>query len=542
MLPLEIGRAIDCIHGIRQVEFERLTGILIRACICVIMTIALQWIMQLLNNRMSFRVVRDLRNSAFRRLQVLPLRTLDKQSAGDIVSRVIADADQVADGLLLGFTQLFTGVMTILGTLAFMLRLQATVALAVILITPLSFFVARFISTHTYEMFHRMSQTRGRQTALINEMISGQKVVQAFGQQKAVQGRFDSINRQLKEESLKATFYSSLTNPATRFVNSTAYAGVALIGGLTAIGGGMSVGALTSLLSYANQYTKPFNEISGVITELQNALACASRLFELIESEAQESDAIPQVDLREVSGQVDIKDVFFSYRTDMPLIEHFNLAVRPGMRVAIVGPTGCGKTTLINLLMRFYDADSGSIEIDATDIRKVTRSSLRSQYGMVLQDTWLRTGTIRENLKLGNPEASDEEMIEKAKAAHADSFIRKLPQGYDTVIGSEGGSLSQGQMQLLSITRVMLCNPAMLILDEATSSIDTRTEQYIQEAFRMMMENRTSFIVAHRLSTIEGADIILVMQNGKILETGTHRELLKKGGFYARLYNSQFAA
>lgn len=540
-IPILIGKAIDKIVSPGHVQFAAigrlLTGIVLLTAAAALM----QWVMNLENNKVTFHVVRDLRKEAFDHLNVLPLSYLDAHPTGEIVSRIIADVDQVADGLLLGFTQLFTGLVTILGTLLFMLSLNPGITLLVVVLTPLSLLMARYIARHTYSMFRLQSETRGEQTAFINEMVENQKVVQAFTHEKEALNRFDEINGRLERCSLRATFFSSLTNPCTRFVNSVVYAGVGLTGALTVISGGMTVGGLSCFLSYANQYTKPFNEISGVVTELQNALACAGRLFELIDQPAQTADAADAVAPEQVSGQVRLSDVCFSYVPEKPLIHHFDLDVQPGKRVAIVGPTGCGKTTLINLLMRFYDVDSGRICLDGTDIRQMTRSSLRRCYGMVLQETWLKEGTIRENIKMGRPDATDEEMTAAAKAAHAHSFIKRFPLGYDTPIGEDGGSLSQGQKQLLCIARVMLCRPSMLILDEATSSIDTRTELKIQDAFSKLMEGRTSFIVAHRLSTIRDADIILVMRDGQIVEQGRHEELLARNGFYAKLYNSQFA-
>ena len=539
-IPILVGRAIDYIIGKGLVDFENILAILIQIGVTAAVTAVLQWIMNTINNKVTYQVVRDVRNQAFEKIQILPLKFLDEHAYGGIVSRVIADVDQFADGLLMGFTQLFTGVVTILITLVFMLTIHPGITLVVVGLTPLSLLVARFIAKRTYIMFRQQSETRAEQTALIDEMVGNQKVVQAFSYESEVQERFDEINERLEKCSLRATFFSSLTNPCTRFVNSVVYAGVALAGGLAVISGGMTVGGLTSFLSYANQYTKPFNEISGVITELQNALACAARIFELIEEEPQIPDAPEAGVLTHPEGRVDLKNVDFSYDPSRRLIENLNLDVKPGQRIAIVGPTGCGKTTLINLLMRFYDVDGGSISVEGTDIRKITRKSLRENYGMVLQETWLMAGTIRENIKLGRPEATDEEMIAAAKACYAHGFIRRLSDGYDTVIGEDGGSLSQGQKQLLSIARVMLCHPAMLILDEATSSIDTRTEIRIQDAFAKLMEGRTSFIVAHRLSTIQNADRILVMRDGRIIEQGKHEELLEKKGFYYELYQSQF--
>ena len=540
-VPVLVGEAIDLILGPGQVDFTGIAALLVRIAWIVAVTALLQWLMNTINNKITYQVVRDVRDEAFCRIQILPLKYLDAHPHGEIVSRVIADVDQFADGLLMGFTQLFTGVVTILGTLCFMLSIHPGITLVVVLLTPISLFVASFIARRTYAMFKLQSETRGRQTAIIDEMIGSQKTVQAFSHEKASLDQFDEVNDQLAKYSLRATFFSSITNPATRFVNSVVYAGVGLTGALVAIGGGITVGNLTCLLSYANQYTKPFNEISGVVTELQNALACAGRIFELIEQEPQVPEEPDAAVLSDVKGHVSLQDVSFSYDPDRPLIGGLNLSVKPGQRIAIVGPTGCGKTTLINLLMRFYDVDGGAIAVEGEDIRTVTRRSLRSSYGMVLQETWLKTGTIRENIKMGRPDATDDEMIEAAKASHAHGFIRRLPKGYDTFITEDGGSLSQGQKQLLCIARVMLCRPPMLILDEATSSIDTRTELKVQEAFDRLMRGRTTFIVAHRLSTIREADKILVMRDGHIVEQGRHEELLKKGGFYAELYNSQFA-
>ena len=540
-VPVLVGEAIDLILGPGQVDFTGIAALLVRIAWIVAVTALLQWLMNTINNKITYQVVRDVRDEAFRKIQILPLKYLDAHPHGEIVSRVIADVDQFADGLLMGFTQLFTGIVTILGTLCFMLSIHPGITLVVVLLTPISLFVASFIARRTYAMFKLQSETRGRQTALIDEMIGGQKTVQAFSREKASLDQFDEVNDQLAKYSLRATFFSSITNPATRFVNSVVYAGVGLTGALVAIGGGITVGNLTCLLSYANQYTKPFNEISGVVTELQNALACAGRIFDLIEQEPQVPEEPDAAVLSNVKGHVSLQDVSFSYDPDRPLIGGLNLAVKPGQRIAIVGPTGCGKTTLINLLMRFYDVDGGAIAVEGEDIRTVTRRSLRSSYGMVLQETWLKTGTIRENIKMGRPDATDDEMIAAARASHAHGFIRRLPKGYDTFITEDGGSLSQGQKQLLCIARVMLCHPSMLILDEATSSIDTRTELKVQEAFDRLMRGRTTFIVAHRLSTIREADKILVMRDGHIVEQGRHEELLKKGGFYAELYNSQFA-
>ena len=544
-VPVLIGRAIDLIVGPGQVDMPGILRLILRIAIVVAATAAVQWVVNTINNKITFQVVRDVRAQAFAKLQILPLSYIDSHPTGEIVSRVIADVDQFADGLLLGFTQLFTGVVTILGTLGFMISIRPGIALVVVLLTPLSFVVARFIATHTYSYFRQQSETRGEQTAFIDEMIGNQKVVKAFGHEQQNVERFDEINERLEKCSLQAIFYSSLTNPCTRFVNSVVYAGVALAGALVCVacgGAGFTVGSLSALLSYANQYTKPFNEISGVVTELQNALACASRIFQLIAEPPQTPDAPDARVLKDAQGQVEMKDVSFSYVPDRKLIEALNLSVKPGQHVAIVGPTGCGKTTLINLLMRFYDVNGGAIRVDGTDVRQITRASLRANYGMVLQETWLKSGTIRENLVMGKPDATDEEVIAAAKACHAHSFIKRLPQGYDTVIGEDGGRLSQGQKQLLCITRIMLCLPPMLILDEATSSIDTRTELKIQHAFTTMMDGRTTFIVAHRLSTIREADVILVMRDGSIVEMGSHEALLQRNGFYAKLYNSQFAA
>lgn len=544
--PILIGDAIDLIVGKGQVDFAGIAAILIKTGIIIGITALIQWLMNTINNRITYHVVRDIRNEAFRKIEILPLSYIDAHPYGDIVNRVIADADQFADGLLMGFTQLFTGIVTILGTLFFLFSISWQIAIVVVIVTPLSLFIARFIANRTYRMFRVQSETRGQQTAFIDEMIGNQKVVQAFSHEGEALEEFDRINDRLADCSLRATFYSSLTNPCTRFVNSVVYAGVALAGALICIATAgavnpFTIGQLSACLSYANQYTKPFNEISGVVTELQNALACASRLFELIEEEPQIPEPADAVELADVKGSVELNDVSFSYVPDRKLIEGLNLSVKPGQRIAIVGPTGCGKTTIINLLMRFYDVNSGSITVECTDIRNATRNSLRSSYGMVLQETWLRSGTIRDNIVMGKPDATDEEIIAAAKASHAHSFIKRLPQGYDTVITEDGGSLSQGQKQLLCITRVMLCLPPMLILDEATSSIDTRTEIKIQDSFAKMMNGRTSFIVAHRLSTIREADVILVMKDGHIIEQGNHEELLAKNGFYANLYNSQFA-
>ena len=539
--PILTGQAIDLIIGKGSVDFAGIFEIAKKALLVVILTAIAQWFMNICNNRMTYHIVRDIRKDAFDKIEKLPLSYVDSHSHGDLVSRVIADVDAFAEGLLMGFTQLFSGVATIIGTLLFMLSIDVKITLVVVLITPLSLFVASFIAKKTFSMFHLQSQTRGEQTALIEEIIGNQKVVQAFTHEDEALEQFEEINERLRKYSLRAIFFSSLTNPSTRFVNSIVYAAVGIVGAFTAIAGGISVGQLSSFLSYANQYTKPFNEISGVITELQNALACAGRIFELIEEEAEIPDAKDAVELGEAQGRIQAENVAFSYVPEQKLIENFNLQVSPGQRVAIVGPTGCGKTTLINLLMRFYDVNSGAIMVEGEDIRNITRESLRKNYGMVLQETWLKSGTIRENIVMGKPDATDDEVIAAAKATHAHSFIKRLPNGYDTVIGEDGGSLSQGQKQLLCITRVMLCLPPMLILDEATSSIDTRTEMRIQKAFAAMMKGRTSFIVAHRLSTIREADVILVMNEGKIVEQGNHKELLELNGFYANLYNSQFA-
>ncbi len=541
-LPILTGDAVDMLSGIGEPEFwPGLFAILKKMAVVIALTAISQWIMSICNNKIVYSIIQDIRKKAFRKLERLPLKYLDAHSHGDIVSRVVADVDQFADGLLIGFTQLFTGVITILGTLRFMLSVNIGITVVVVVITPVSLLVAAFIAKKTFSMFQLQSSTRGEQTALINEMVGNQKVVQAFNREDETLDRFDEINGRLEKCSLRAIFFSSLTNPCTRFVNSLVYMGVGLTGAFSVIRGGLSVGQLTCFLSYANQYTKPFNEISGVITELQNALACAARIFELIEEEAQVPEPENAAKLQDVAGKVDINNVAFSYVPDKKLIEGLNLHVNPGQRIAIVGPTGCGKTTIINLLMRFYDVDQGSICVEGKDIRQITRKSLRTSYGMVLQDTWLKRGTIRDNIIVGKPDATEEELIAAAKASHAHSFIRRLPNGYDTVIGEDGGSLSQGQKQLLCITRVMLSLPPMLILDEATSSIDTRTEIRIQKAFATMMEGRTSFIVAHRLSTIQNADVILVMKDGHIIEQGSHGELLAQKGFYAELYNSQFA-
>ena len=541
-IPIVIGNAIDHIIDQGNVHFDAIVPLLLRVALCAGIIALSQWLMSTLNNKITFEVVRDTRSAAFRRIQKLPLSYLDTKPTGEIVSRVISDVDQFADGLLLGFTQLFTGVLTILGTLVFMLTLHPLITLVVVLLTPLSLFVARYIATHTHDMFKKQSETRGEQTAMIEEMIGNQKIVKAFSHEDEALRDFDEVSERLRKCSLKAIFYSSLVNPCTRFINSMVYAGVALTGALTVLSNptAFTVGMLSCFLTYANQYTKPFNEISGVVTELQNALACADRIFDLIDQRAEVAEPDDALELVQANGTVALDNVHFAYVLTRPLIQGLTLDVAPGQRVAIVGPTGCGKTTLINLLMRFYDVNGGSICVDGTDIRAMTRHSLRRNYGMVLQETWLRSGTIRDNIVMGKPDATDEEVIAAARASHAHSFIRRLPNGYDTVIGEDGGSLSQGQKQLLCITRIMLCLPPMLILDEATSSIDTRTELKIQDAFARMMKGRTSFIVAHRLSTIRDADIILVMKDGNVIEQGKHDELLAQGGFYANLYNSQF--
>ena len=540
-IPILVGRAIDCIIDAGRVDFAAMKAELIGVLICAGVAGLSQWIMSELNNRITYGMTRDLRNAAFRHIQVLPLSYLDRHPRGELVSRVISDVDTLADGLLMGFTQLFTGIMTILGTLILMVTINWKIALVVVLITPLSLVVANFIAKSTYSMFQKQTVTRGQQTALIDETIGQLKVVKAFGHEKASMEQFDEINDRLEKASLKAIFFSSLTNPATRFVNSVVYAGVGLTGALIALTGGISVGSLSTFLNYANQYTKPFNEISGVVTELQNALACAGRVVELMEEPAEKADPEVPAEPETVEGGVEIKDLSFSYVPEKPLIRNFNLSVKPGQRIAIVGPTGCGKTTFINLIMRFYDPNEGQILLDGVDHRAMARKKLRQNVGMVLQDTWLRSGTIRENIAMGRPDATIDEIIAAAKQAHAHSFIKRLPKGYDTVIGESGGNLSQGQKQLLCIARVMLCLPPMLILDEATSSIDTRTEIKIQKAFNTMMQGRTSFIVAHRLSTIREADVILVMRDGQIVEQGNHESLLAKNGFYAQLYQSQFA-
>ena len=541
-VPIVVGDAIDFIVEAGRVDFAQILRCLVVIGVVVAITAVAQWAMNIINNKITYQVIRDIRKEAFHKLTILPLKYIDSHPTGEVVSRVIADVDQFADGLLLGFTQLFTGAVTILGTLIFMLTVNVGITFVVVLLTPLSLFVANFIARRTYTMFKKQSEARADQTALIDEMIGNEKVVQAFTHEEAAQRDFDGINERLRQSSLRATFYASGTSPAARFINSLVYAGVGLAGAFAALTGGITVGGLSAFLSYANQYTKPFNEISGVITELQNALVCAGRIFALIEEEPQTPDAADARVLTDVRGRVDLKDVSFSYAPEKPLIGDFNLSVEPGMRVAIVGPTGCGKTTLINLLMRFYDVDGGAVLVEGTDIRRVTRKSLRRNFGMVLQDTWLKAGTIYENIAMGKPDATREEVIAAAKASHAHGFISQLEHGYDTVIAEDGGALSQGQKQLLCIARVMLALPPMLILDEATSSIDTRTEMRIQEAFARLMRGRTSFIVAHRLSTIKNADVILVMRDGHIVEQGKHEELLAAGGFYAALYNSQFAS
>ena len=540
-LPILIGQAVDRIVGKGAVDFAGIFVILRKMAVIIGLTAVAQWVMNACNNKITYNVIRDIRTEAFDKIEKLPLKYLDAHSYGEIVSRVIADVDQFADGLLMGFTQFFTGIVTIFGTLIFMLTISVRITVAVVVITPVSLFVASFIAKKTFSMFKLQSETRGEQTAFIEEMVGNQKVVQAFSHEDEALEKFDEINERLQKYSLRAIFFSSITNPSTRFVNSLVYATVGVVGAFTAIAGGISVGQLSSLLSYANQYTKPFNEISGVITELQNALACAGRVIELIEEDAEVPDAEDAVDLEHANGKVELSHVYFSYVPEQKLIEDFNLSVKPGQRVAIVGPTGCGKTTLINLLMRFYDVNSGTIKVSDIPLQQLTRKSLRDNYGMVLQETWLRSGSIRDNIAMGKPDATDEEIIAAAKASHAHGFIKRLPEGYDTVIAEDGGNLSQGQKQLLCIARVMLCLPPMLILDEATSSIDTRTEIKIQNAFAKMMQGRTSFIVAHRLSTIREADIILVMKDGSIIEQGNHEDLLEKNGFYAKLYNSQFA-
>ncbi|CUX71621.1 putative ABC transporter ATP-binding protein [Clostridium sp. C105KSO15] len=540
-VPILIGRAIDCIVGAGAVDFTGMWTILKQIGIIVAITAAAQWLMSHINNLITYRVVKDIRTQAFNKLEILPLKYIDSHSHGDIINRIITDIDQFSDGLLMGFTQLFTGVLTILGTLVFMFSMNPSITVVVVLVTPVSLFVASFIARRTFRMFKMQSQTRGELTSLVEEMLGNQKVVQAFAHEADAQEKFEDINENLRIWSLKATFFSSITNPATRFVNSLVYASVGIAGAFAAVKGLLSVGQLASFLSYANQYTKPFNEISGVVTELQNALASAARVFELIDEEPQVPENPDAAVLSNAKGEISLKHVYFSYNPEVALIEDMNLNVRPGQRVAIVGPTGCGKSTVINLLMRFYDVNSGSIRVDGTDVRHMTRQSLRTSYGMVLQETWLKSGTIRENIAYGKPDANEEEIILAAKESHAHSFIRRMPEGYDTIVSEDGGNLSQGQKQLLCIARVMLCLPPMLILDEATSSIDTRTEIKIQKAFGKMMEGRTSFIVAHRLSTIKEADVILVMRDGHIIEQGTHESLLSQNGFYAQLYNSQFA-
>lgn len=540
--PILIGHCVDKIVGEGLVDFKGLADIIKKLIVVVLITAAAQWIMNILNNRITYKVVNDVRTKAYRRLESLPLSYVDSHSHGDIVSRIIADVDQFSDGLLMGFTQLFTGVMTIVGTLVFMLSINRVITAVVVVITPVSLFVASFIAKKTYHMFRKQSEIKGEMTALVNEMVENQKVVTAFSMDDVVNDRFSEVNDRLNKASLDATFFSSTTNPSTRFVNSLVYTGVGIIGAVMAIRCRISVGQLSSFLSYANQYTKPFNEISGVVTELQNALASAARVFELIDEEPEVEEPQDACVLSDVSGQVDLQNVSFSYNKDVSLIENLCLKVKPGQRIAIVGPTGCGKSTVINLLMRFYDVDKGTIFVDGHDIRQITRHSLRENYGMVLQETWLKTGTIKENIAYGRPDATDSEIMEAAKKSHAHSFIKRLPQGYDTVITEDGGNLSQGQKQLLCITRVMLDLPPMLILDEATSSIDTRTEIRIQRAFSKMMEGRTSFVVAHRLSTIKESDVILVMKDGHIIEQGSHEELLQAKGFYETLYTSQFSA
>lgn len=539
-VPILVGRAIDCMVGIGRVDFEGIAHIVLQILVLIGAAALSQWLMQVMHNRITYHVVQDMRNAAFERLQHLPLKYLDAHPAGEIVSRIITDAEQFADGLLMGFSQLFTGVMTILGTIGLMVSLHPLITLVVILVTPLSLFLSKYISGKTFHMFREQSAVRGDQTALIEERVGNLKLLQAMGQEEKSQEQFDALNEKLRACSLKAIFFSSLTNPSTRFINALSYAAVGLIGAFAVIDGGLTVGAFSSLLSYANQYAKPFNEVTGVITELQNAIACAARVFELLEQETEKTPAEART-LPLQTGTVSIEDVQFSYTPERPLIEHFSLEVQTGQRIAVVGPTGCGKTTLINLLMRFYDVGGGAIRMDGTDIRAMQRTALRHSIGMVLQDTWLMTGTVRENIALGRPDATMEQVTAAAKAAFADGFIRQLPQGYDTVLQSDNEMLSQGQKQLLSIARIMLCEPTVLILDEATSSIDTRTEVKIQEAFEKLMVGKTSFVVAHRLSTIVSADKILVMKDGNIIESGTHRELLEKNGFYTHLYKSQFA-
>ena len=539
--PIFVGKAIDCIIGKGNVDFVNMKSILIKVAIIVVSTALIQWLMNVCNNKITYNVSRDLRKKAFEKIEILPFSYIDTHSKGDIVSRVITDVDQLSDGLLMGFTQFFTGVITIIGTLAFMLSVNVFITIVVVVVTPLSFFIARFIAKKTFNMFSLQSKTRGEQTSFIDEMISNQKVAEAYSMNEENKARFDKINDDLAKYSLKATFFSSITNPATRFVNSIVYAAVALFGAIMAVKGNITVGILSCFLSYANQYTKPFNEISSVVTELQNAIACAARVFELIEEAPELPDKADATELENVKGSVEINNLYFSYNPDRELLKNVNINVEPGKTVAIVGPTGCGKTTLINLLMRFYDPNNGAILVDEVNTQDVTRQSLRQNFGMVLQDTWLKSGTIADNIRLGKTDATDDEIIEAAKKAHAHSFIKRLPNGYKTKIGEDGGSLSQGQKQLLCITRLMLCPPPMLILDEATSSIDTRTEIKIQKAFNTLMKNRTTFIVAHRLSTIQNADLILVMNNGNIIEQGTHASLYAQKGFYYNLYNSQFS-
>ena len=540
-IPKLTGHAVDYVIGKGKVNFPGVIQVMIQIGVCTLITALAQWLMNVCNNKMTYQMVQDIRNEAFDKIEQLPLKYIDGHPYGEVVSRVIADVDQFSDGLLMGFTQLFTGIATIVGTFCFMLSVNVSITFVVVLITPVSFFVANFIAKRTFRMFRLQSEIRGEQTGLIDEMIGNQKVVQAFGRGEDVTERFDEVNRRLQDASLRATFFSSITNPATRFVNSLVYTGVGITGAFAVVRGAMTVGQLSSFLSYANQYTKPFNEISGVVTEFQNAIACAQRVFTLIDEEPQIPEPENAVHLTDIDGNVKVEDVSFSYLPEQHLIEDFNLEVKPGQRIAIVGPTGCGKTTLINLLMRFYDVNAGSIKVEDIDIREMTRKSLRAGYGMVLQETWLKTGTIRENIAMGRPDATEEEIVEAAKASHIHNYIRRLPKGYDTWITEDGGGLSQGQKQLLCIARVMLCRPPMLILDEATSSIDTRTEIKIQQAFAKLMEGRTTFIVAHRLSTIREADVILVMKDGKIIEQGNHEVLMKKEGFYHHLYESQFS-
>ena len=540
-IPKLTGHAVDYVIGKGKVNFPGVIQVMIQIGVCTLITALAQWLMNVCNNKMTYQMVQDIRNEAFDKIEQLPLKYIDGHPYGEVVSRVIADVDQFSDGLLMGFTQLFTGIATIIGTFCFMLSVNVSITFVVVLITPVSFFVANFIAKRTFRMFRLQSEIRGEQTGLIDEMIGNQKVVQAFGRGEDATERFDEVNKRLQEASLRATFFSSITNPATRFVNSLVYTGVGITGAFAVVRGAMSVGQLSSFLSYANQYTKPFNEISGVVTEFQNAIACAQRVFTLIDEEPQIPEPENAVHLTDIDGNVKVEDVSFSYLPGQHLIEDFNLEVKPGQRIAIVGPTGCGKTTLINLLMRFYDVNVGSIKVEDIDIREMTRKSLRAGYGMVLQETWLKTGTIRENIAMGRPDATEEEIVEAAKASHIHNYIRRLPKGYDTWITEDGGGLSQGQKQLLCIARVMLCRPPMLILDEATSSIDTRTEIKIQQAFAKLMEGRTTFIVAHRLSTIREADVILVMKDGKIIEQGNHEVLMKKEGFYHHLYESQFS-